>query len=93
MDAHRLPLGMPYPKQAKKIVEAAKDVEALLIDATGVGRAMIDLVRADGIEAWAVTIISGKTVFDRSHRLRNPHPEAGAHWPALGNARQGEADV
>jgi hypothetical protein len=62
MDAHRLPLGMPYPKQAKTIVEAAKDVEALVIDATGVGRAMIDLVRADGIEAWAVTIISGKTV-------------------------------
>ena len=62
VDAHRFALGMPYPKQAKAIVETVKGVDALLIDATGVGRAVIDLVRADGVEAWAVIITGGKMV-------------------------------
>ena len=60
----RLPLGTPYPRVVRRIaglVQALPDA-ALVVDATGVGRPVIDQLRAAGLSPEAVTITAGKAV-------------------------------
>lgn len=74
----RLPLGTPYPAVVDRIVEVIAKLEAknerrrdageralrreLLIDSTGVGGALIDLVRESGLKPIAVTLVGGDLV-------------------------------
>ena len=74
----RLPLGTPYPAVVDRIVEVMAKLEAinerrrdagelafrceLLIDSTGVGGALIDLVRERGLKPIAVTLTGGDRV-------------------------------
>jgi hypothetical protein len=56
----RLPLGTPYPLVAQRLsafYEAAPPSCALVIDATGVGRPVLDLLRQNGLSPIAVSII------------------------------------
>lgn len=61
----RLPLGTPYPdqvQQVKRIFEAittpASPVK-LIVDHTGVGRAVVDLIKTEGMNPVALTITAG----------------------------------
>jgi hypothetical protein len=52
--AVRLKLGVDYRDQAKGFVAASAGADALVLDASGVGRAVLDFVRADRPKAWGV---------------------------------------
>ena len=59
----RVPLGTPYPETAQRIgtvLHALPSRADLVIDATGVGRAVVDILRADGLMPIAVTFTAGK---------------------------------
>ncbi len=61
----RLPLGTPYPRVAAhlgRLVRALPGPADLVVDATGVGRPVVDLLRDQGLDVVAVTITSGRTV-------------------------------
>ena len=82
----RLEVGMPYPEQVKRIqalhhaVErispaARKDV-ALVVDQTGVGRAVVDMLRLAGLtDLQAVTIHGGDQTHSDQHEHRVPKRE------------------
>ena len=58
----RLPLGTPYPAVTRRIGQltmALPDAD-LVVDATGVGRPVVDQLRAAGLDPIAVTITAGK---------------------------------
>ena len=60
----RLPLGLPYPEAVEQIgalVRALLGEADLVIDATGVGRPVLDMLRAAGLEPVAVTITGGRS--------------------------------
>ena len=63
----RLPLGVPYPQQVAHVggllgrAPLAGQVQ-LVLDSTGVGRAVVDMFRAAGLRPVAITITSGHTV-------------------------------
>ena len=59
----RVPLGTPYPLVADRIAavaRAAGDI-AIAVDATGIGRGMVDLLRERGFAPFAVTLTSGRS--------------------------------
>ena len=64
---HRMPLGTPYPRIVERIAElvASKGLQSgtrnLVVDATGVGRPVVDLLQAAelGCKIWPVNITSG----------------------------------
>jgi hypothetical protein len=59
----RVPLGTPYPETAQRIAAVLRALPGpadLIIDATGVGRAVADILRADGLAPIAVTFTAGK---------------------------------
>ncbi len=62
----RLPLGTSYVAVAKRVqalmAEPTLAEAALVVDGTGVGRAVIDLLRAAGLQLHAITITAGATV-------------------------------
>lgn len=60
----RLPLGTPYPEVVERIAELVRLLpeHGLTIDATGVGRAVVDMLGARGIQALAVTITGGRSI-------------------------------
>ena len=63
----RLPLGTPYPDVGKRIerMAAALPGAALVVDATGVGRAVLDHLRVGALEPVAVSITAGReTAFE-----------------------------
>jgi hypothetical protein len=59
INADRLPLGVSYPKLASGIVVAAEGADVLVLDAGGVGRAVLDSVRERRPDAWGLTITGG----------------------------------
>ncbi len=66
----RLPLGTPYPKVVERIADLVDKLPgaALVVDATGVGRAVLDQMRESGLEPIPVTITAGRfTSFDGDH--------------------------
>ncbi len=61
----RLPLGTPYPRVAAQIGATMKTLPApgdLVVDATGVGRPVLDMLRAAGLDPVAVCITGGRAV-------------------------------
>ena len=63
----RLPLGTPYPAVVARIaaVVVALPGAELVVDATGVGRPVVDQLRAAGLAPIAVTLTGGRnTTFD-----------------------------
>jgi hypothetical protein len=60
----RLPLGTAYPLVADRIAAVARAAgdPAIAVDATGVGRAVVDLLRERGFEPIAVTLTGGRQV-------------------------------
>ncbi len=62
----RMPLGMPYPAVVERVKDVMRQVQALdravlVVDATGVGAAVVDMLRNArlGCELTAVTITGG----------------------------------
>jgi hypothetical protein len=61
----RLPLGMPYPEVATRIGATMKALPSpgeLVVDATGVGRPVLDMLRDAGLDPVAVCITGGRAV-------------------------------
>jgi hypothetical protein len=65
----RLPTGTPYPAQVKRIKELHDRLKAdtrkaphLVVDQTGVGRPVVDMLRAVGLKPISVTITGGDAV-------------------------------
>jgi hypothetical protein len=66
----RVPLGTSYPGVADRIAAVAKactdigtaTLATIAVDATGVGRGVVDLLRERGFEAIAATLTSGRHV-------------------------------
>lgn len=63
----RVPLGTPYPKIVERMVSMMSEPSlggeaALVVDATGVGRPVVDMFREAGLEFTAVSITSGSNV-------------------------------
>ncbi len=58
----RLPLGTPYPKVIERVAAIVETLPGadLLVDATGVGRPVIDQMRETGLEPVPVTITGGR---------------------------------
>ena len=74
----RLPLGTPYPRVAAhlgRLVRALPGPADLVVDATGVGRPVVDLLRDQGLDVVAVTITSGKAVRRDGDAWRVPKAE------------------
>jgi hypothetical protein len=71
-----MPLGTPYPLVADRIAAVARAAKTagtptiselgdhipIAVDATGIGRAVVDLLRERGLEPFAVTLTSGRLV-------------------------------
>lgn len=61
----RLPLGTPYPDQVQKVkriferVNTGGDRAKVIVDYTGVGRAVVDLIKNEGMKPVALTITAG----------------------------------
>lgn len=64
----RLPLGTAYPDVVRRVATllALPDLAGaeLVVDATGVGRPVVDMLHAAGLYCTAVTITGGSTVTD-----------------------------
>ena len=61
----RLPLGTPYPAVVERIgavMEALPAPGDLVVDATGVGRPVLDMLRGAGLDPVAVSITAGRAV-------------------------------
>ncbi len=58
----RLPLGTPYPKVIERVTAIIEKLPSpdLIVDATGVGRPVIDQMRETGLEPVPVTITGGR---------------------------------
>ena len=71
----RLRLGTPYPAVADHVIallETAplKGQTQLVVDATGVGRPVVDMLRQRGLTPVAITITGGDSVtYDRGYRV------------------------
>lgn len=77
--AERYPLGIPYPRIVEKIYELTNSTPfagqcALIVDATGVGAPVIDMLRSSGLrcELTAVTITGGERQSGTSSRPSVP---------------------
>ncbi len=73
----RLPLGTSYPAVARRIgqLTMALPGAALVVDATGVGRPVVDQLRAAGLDPIAVTITAGKKTVCNGGAWRVPKKE------------------
>lgn len=63
---HRFPLGTPYPQIVATVRGGKQTPEfasaPLVVDATGVGRPVVDMFRDAGLQPIPITIVSGVTV-------------------------------
>jgi hypothetical protein len=68
--AHRPQLGTPYPAVGQQIELFLQDLPDadLVVDATGVGRAVVDLLRNRGMKPIAISITGGEIVNRVSYR-------------------------
>jgi hypothetical protein len=68
-------LGTPYPVVVERVAEilrALDGTQTLIVDATGVGRPVVDLFEAARIYPVAVTLTSGETAVQDGSRFRVP---------------------
>lgn len=76
----RLALGTPYPAQVAYVAELLArppligDGTSLVVDSTGVGRAVFDLFKRGGLSPQGITITGGQ---DASYRDGYRAPESG----------------
>lgn len=70
----RLPIGTPYPAQVARIKELMGRLSEtpLVVDQTGVGRAVVDMLRAAQLKPVPVTITGGDSVHRTPDGLRVP---------------------
>jgi hypothetical protein len=75
----RLPLGTPYPEVVERVREIVRSGELLgrchlVVDATGVGRPVVDLLRRAGLGCpmWPVTITGGDAEMQSGGYYRVP---------------------
>lgn len=70
----RLPLGTPYPQVVEHIAAIIEKLPnaALVADATGVGRAVLDQMREAGLDPVAVTITGGRRTSYDGHTWKVP---------------------
>lgn len=73
----RLPLGTPYPAVAshvQKLLDAPplRGQTELVVDATGVGRPVVDMLEQRGLDCTPVTITGGDHVARDGHGWRVP---------------------
>jgi hypothetical protein len=70
----RLPLGTPYPAQVARVKELMGQLKgaALVVDQTGVGRPVVDMLRAVQLVPTAVTITGGDSVSRDGYDYRVP---------------------
>lgn len=74
----RLPTGTPYPAQLARVSALHDRLKAqghrvrLVVDQTGVGRPVVDMLRASGLRPTAVTITGGDTVSQDGGDYRVP---------------------
>lgn len=75
----RLPIGTPYPIQVKRVKELCERLETqerkaplLVVDQTGVGRPVVDMLRAADLTPAAVTITGGDAVSRDGRDYRVP---------------------
>ena len=74
----RLPLGTPYPAVCESILRLTESLPGsrlVVIDGTGVGRAVVDSLEASGLVPVVVSITSGKKVRREGNRLWVPKAE------------------
>lgn len=73
----RLPIGTDYARQVERIAElyAASGSQELVVDQTGVGRAVVDMMRERGLSPRAVTITAGDSVHRDHARLEYRVPK------------------
>ncbi|KAA0250322.1 MAG: hypothetical protein EDX89_22875 [Acidobacteria bacterium] len=70
----RLPVGTPYPRIAERVREIGNGLEraTLALDATGVGKAAVELFRGTAMSTWVVTITAGEGVIREGFSYRVP---------------------
>ena len=80
----RLPLGTPYPDIVRTLRDLLarpqlqapaggdRNPPALVVDATGVGRPVVDALRSEGLSPVAITIVGGDAVTSGGGTLRVP---------------------
>lgn len=69
----RLELGTSYPAAIGRVAAVAAAAGArIVIDATGVGRAVVDLLEERGLEPVAVTLTGGERVHVRGRQVSLP---------------------
>ena len=74
----RLPLDTPYPRVAAhlgRLVRALPGPADLVVDNTGIGRAVTDMLREQDLAVVAVSITGGRTVRQDGDAWRVPKPE------------------
>jgi hypothetical protein len=85
----RFPLRTPYPAIVERVAALlqtpplAQRAAVLLVDATGVGAAVVDLFRQAGLAPIAVTITGGDVVSSAEHGYRTPKRDLVAAVQAL----------
>jgi len=74
----RLPIGTPYPEQVAKVKEVYGRLEkearrlSLVVDQTGVGPPVVDMLKRAKLSPYAVTITAGDTVTREGREYRVP---------------------
>ena len=70
----RLPLGMPYTQQVERLSELMSRIEGapLVVDRTGIGAAVIDMLRAAKLAPVPVTITAGSVVTRDEYGFKVP---------------------
>lgn len=68
----RLPLGTPYHEIAALLKAMSARTARFVVDATGVGRPVVEMVRRAGVSCYAVTITGGNEVTSEGMNLRVP---------------------
>ena len=70
----RVPLGTPYPRVVERIgaVMVAGEISHLVVDGTGVGRAVVDMLESAGLSPLVVFITAGAKVRREGNRVWAP---------------------
>lgn len=74
----RLPIGTPYPEQVRQIAGLVRQIKqqggssTLVVDQTGVGRPVLDMLKTADLNPRAITITGGDTVTKDRQDYRVP---------------------
>jgi hypothetical protein len=73
----RLPIGTPYPEQVAKVKDLVGHLQpqarvSLVVDQTGVGRPVLDMLKRAKLSPYAVTITGGDSVTHEGREYRVP---------------------